>query len=233
MAENQVNDRYKGIPKDIAQELSKDEILYFREDKPVPFCGLNIYPVKVRDYETFCNCSACCTLNRKESEEGLKMTDLEFLLLQSGKEGEEGQQWSFRIQRLFELVFHISNGLKCKNGDCHHVLTYESEAFLQYVMDIQKSQKENTPPPQLKCPKCGGTEFNEVIKFCQDEKTKKYYLMIDGHKITHLDFKKFRQIVLFQNFPDYHDDSWVDPALKADYEAKLELQRKKTMSQPL
>jgi len=226
MAENKVNNRYKGIPDDIAKDLEKYDVLYFREDKPVPFCGLDIYPVKVRDYEVFCNCSACCTLNRKESVEGLKMSDLEYLLLQVGNE-QEGQLWSYRIQKLFELVFHISNGLKCKNPECNHIIGYESSDFLKYVMDIQKAQQENTPPPQLICPKCGGKEFSEMIKFCQDEQTKKYYLMINGHKITHQDFKKFRQIVLFQNFPDYHDDSWVDPALKQDYEARLELQRKK------
>lgn len=43
-------DKYKGVDPDIAKELMAYETTYFRMDEPVPFCGLNIYPAKVRDY---------------------------------------------------------------------------------------------------------------------------------------------------------------------------------------
>lgn len=223
----EVNNKYKGIDEKIAKTLESYEILYFREDKPVPFCGLKIYPVKVRDYEVFCNCSSCCTLNRKTTKEGLRMNNLEFLLLQTTKEGDEGQLWSYRIQKLFELMFHLENGVKCKNPECNHLISYESSEFLKFVQDIQKAQQNKQEFPQLICPKCGGSEFMEMIKFTQNPETKKYNLEVDGHIIMSNDFDLFRQIVLFQNLPDYHDDSWVDPALKQDYEARLELQRKK------
>lgn len=81
--------------------------------------------------------------------------------------------------------------------------------------------------PVLQCSNCGEKEFSEMIKVVQDSKTKKYSLIIDGHTISKEDFNRLRQIVLFQNFPDYRDDSWVDPDIKKDYEAKMELQQKK------
>lgn len=224
--DKKVNDKYKGIKPEIAQELEKDEILYFREDKPVPFCGLLIYPIQVRDYEAFCACTDCLTLNRKESVIGLSMNDLDFLLYQT-QDKEKGAEWSYKIQKLFELVFHIENGIQCQNSECQKIIRYESKEFVQYIEAVQKAQKEKATLPQLKCPNCGGEKFNEVIKILRDEKTKYYYLVIQGHKIMPKDFELFRRLVMFQNMPGYRDDSWVDPELRKDYETKLELQNKK------
>lgn len=224
--EKKENPRYKGIKKEIADELQQDEILYFREDKPIPFCGLTIYPIQVRDYELFCSCSACLTLNRKETAAGIVMTDLEFLLSKL-KDKKEGADWSFKIQKLLELIFHIDNGFKCQNKKCNTVISYTSKEFLQYVGEVQKAAENKETPPPLICPKCGGKEFVEMIGVVQDQTTKKHNLVVDGHVITPKDFSRLRQIVMFQNIPDYHDDSWVDPELRKDYEAKLELQRKK------
>ena len=65
-----------------------------------------------------------------------------------------------------------------------------------------------------------------MIKITQDEKTKKFSLLVDGHEINKKDFDRLRCIVLFQNFPDYRDESWIDPEVKKDHDAKLELQQK-------
>ena len=72
-------DRYEGIKKDIADKLRVYENEYFRWDKPVPFCGLLVYPATLIDYETFLSCSSVFTLNRKEDAKGVSMTNLGFL----------------------------------------------------------------------------------------------------------------------------------------------------------
>lgn len=72
--------RYKGIDPKIAEELAIYENKYFREDLPVPFCGLSIYPATVHDYEIFSNCSSCFTLNKNSEVAGIKMSHLDYLL---------------------------------------------------------------------------------------------------------------------------------------------------------
>jgi hypothetical protein len=66
-----------------------------------------------------------------------------------------------------------------------------------------------------------------MIKVVQDPKTNKYSLIVDGHTIDHKAVDRLRNIVLFQNFPDYRDDSWVDPMLKKEYEERMRLERLK------
>lgn len=230
---NEVPKKYRGLKPSIAAEIQQDEVLYFREDKPVPFCGLAIYPVTVRDYDTFCSCSACLTLNRKTSPQGLKMSNLDYLLYQT-QSPEEGAAWSYRIHRLFEIVFHIKNGVKCKNKECGELIPFESDSFKNYLNELTQFAQnvkagkipEGADAPKFVCPKCGHTEFDEMIKFVKDPQTNKFGLIIDGHPVSSKDFDRFRQIVLFQNFPDYYDDSWINPELKKDFEARLEIKRK-------
>ena len=114
------------------------------------------------------------------------------------------------MQKLFEIIFHVKNGLKCKK--CGKVITYSSPEFLQFISKVQeltsnpeKMQTEQTP--ELICPDCGGKEFSEMMKFVKDSVTNKYSLLVDGQKIGKDDFANLRQIVLYQNFPDYADDS--------------------------
>ena len=64
----------------------------------------------------------------------------------------------------------------------------------------------------LKC-ECGGV-FEEVLKYKTDEKTKKPILVIDGHEFNSKDYNKLRKYILYQNLPDYKDDSWVDKAIR-------------------
>lgn len=227
-------DKFKGLDEELAKDLQSYEILYFREDKPVPFCGLNIYPVKVRDYEVFSNCLSVVTLDKNNDLNAFKMTQLDYLISKTMKEGEEGAEWSFKIQKLFELIFHIKNGLKCTK--CGKVIDFSSEQFTNYVEKIKvlaEKQEKGVPIkeeeyPSLICEECGNGDWIEMIKIKQDEQTKKNYLLVDGQKITNKDFLRLRQIVLFQNFPDYVNDSWVDPDLKRDHEEKIKLEQKKT-----
>ena len=232
MAEGQnkplVVDRFKGVPEKIATEIKMCESEYFKEDKPVPLCGnLLMYPATVHDYEVFSSCSSCLTLNKNDSLEGIRMSHLEYLYSMTQKPGEEGASWSFRIQKLFEIIFHIKNGIKCKK--CGRVIEYSSDEFRNYIAAVQDAQQNKKEIPPLVCSEegCGGNDFIEMMKFIEDPKTKKHVLCVDGQVIDKDAYNRLRYIVLYQNFPDYRDDSWVDPEIKKDYEERIKLDRQK------
>lgn len=240
MAENEnnakpsIDDKYGKLDKDLILLLKNYEYEYFRLNKPIPFCGLLIYPIPVKYYEEFANCCSCLTLNKNEDPQGIRYSHLDYLVSKMKiEENGEGKLWSQKLQRLFELIFRINNGVKCTNTDCNHVITYDGEELRNYIQtynDAYKKAQEDGgkfTPPQLKCPECGGTEFSEMIKIVPDPKTQKNAFMVDGHLITRDDWVKLRQIVLYQNYPDYVDDSWVDPAVRKDHEEKLRLQQQK------
>lgn len=227
MALDILEQKYKGIDSKIAEKLEALEYEYFREDKPVPFCGLLVYPAKVRDYEVFSNCVSCLSLNKNEDPQGIRMSQLEYLIYKMKAEGQEGVSWSYRLQKLFEMIFHIKNGLKCSK--CGHVIAYEDQLFKDFILNIQKiddlEKLKEEDFPQLICPDCQEKEFVEMIKIIKDEKTGKPCFLVDGKKIEKKDFDLLRQLVLFQNYPDYRDDSWVDPILKKDHEEKIRLEQ--------
>ena len=222
--------KYGLLSKDLIHMLKTYEIKYFREDKPVPFCGMEIHPIKVRDFEEFSHCTTCLTLNKNETPAGIRLSHLEFLITKiQSADVEESRLWSYRLQRLFEMCFQIKNGLRCKN--CGRLITYDSKEFLDFSTKLNEmiakeaGKLENLP--LLICPDCGGTGFNEMIKITQDPNTKKAQLVVDGHTITKDDYNKLRQIILYQNFYDYVDESWVDPEIKKDHDEKLRLEQAK------
>ena len=90
MTQDFFEQKYKGIDKDIAEKLESYEYEYFREDKPVPFCGLLVYPAEVRNYEIFSNCISCLYLNKNEDSVGIRMSQLEYLIYKMKSEGQEG-----------------------------------------------------------------------------------------------------------------------------------------------
>ena len=212
----------------IAEKIDSFEHEYFRLDLPIPFCGLKIYPIKVKDYELYAACSTCLTLNKNETAQGIKSSYMEFLISKIVQKNNEGREWSFKFQKLLELVFHIKNGLKCSK--CGKVISYSDEYFLDFLNKINEITKSNNIGniefPVLACPDCGGKELIEMIKIERDESNKPYFL-VDGHKIQKKDFDLLRYTVLFQNDPDYRDESWIDPLLKKDYEEKRRLERQK------
>ena len=105
-----VVDRYKGVPKKIADEIRAYESQYFKEDVPISFCGtLKLYPATVHDYEVFSYCSQCLTLDKNQDPQGIRMSQLEYLYSKTQEPGDEGASWSYKIQKLFEIIFHIKN----------------------------------------------------------------------------------------------------------------------------
>jgi hypothetical protein len=243
MAEQELH-KYKGVPKDIVPLLKEYEIKYFRENIPVPFHGMLIHPVAVRDYESFLNCLPCLTLNRKASPEGLGKTDLGWLIMQmklpdknpqnpDDDQWISGRMWSIRFQKLIEIVFQIKNGLKCRNPNCGHVIAFESEEWFDIIAKTRNALDQKKDPEPLKCPKCGAIDakdkhaFTEMIKISDSEKWGEERLYIDGNELTPQDFRLLRYIIPFQNMPDYRDDSKIDPKLKEDFEKRAELLNKK------
>ena len=230
---SQLNNRYQGLAPELANELQFYESKYFQEDKPVPFCGMDIYPVKMHDYNLFFSCVDVLTLDKNKTPQGIKMTNLDYLRELMYSNTSEGNVYSYKLYSLLELIFHVQNGLKCSN--CHTIVPYTSQEFKDYLTKIQELQSLGVEKlaslspsdiPKCLCPKCQGEAKEEIIAIRLEENSKHYALYIDGHKISSADFNRLRQIVLFQNMPDYFDDSWVDASLRADRMAKLELQQK-------
>lgn len=235
--EDTIDPKYGKLNPDLIALLKEYEFTYFREDLPIPFVdGLTIYPVPVRHFEEFAGCSVCFSLNKNEDPKGIAMSHLDYLLSRTDIPGPEGQVWTYRIYKLFEIIFHLHPGYECVN--CHNVLDYTSkevtefvqacQSFVESLAALQNGQEvQDLPPePQLKCPSCGNEQFQHVIKIIQDPQTKKKSLSVGGHILTKNEFNKLRQIVLYQNFPDYADDSWVDPELKKDRDEKMQLEQR-------
>ena len=234
-----IDDKYGSLDKKLVEELKSYEYGYFREDMPIPFCGLLIYPVQVKYYEEFASCCSCLTLNKNEDVKGISMSHLDYLISKLRSENsEEARSWSFKLQRLFELIFRIENGLKC--DECGHVTKYNDESYVNYqkkLIEIYKkiqetpeeitSEELESVKTKFCCPKCGKGETRSMINIVEDPKTKKSAFSIDGHIINKNDFSKLRQIVLFQNYYDYADESHVDPDIKKDHDEKMRLQQMK------
>ena len=218
---------------------------------------LKLYPVNVKDYNRFMDAVSCFLLDKKtlppnakpdEIKKQLKMTDLEFMLSKM-----ESNEWIIRFSKLIELITHVNNGMRCPT--CGEIIGYSEykEAAMKVVQEFlekankkeesEKSEeaekkvdaenkeevvdsgKEETPV--VKCPHCGGDGLYETIRYGENEQTHKLELFIDGQKIDFKDFNRLRNIVLFQNLPDYRDTSYIDPNLKKDYETKKRIEGQK------
>lgn len=203
----------KTLPKDIVEELQYLDEAYFPFDEPVPLTGnLKLYPVNVRYHDEFLACSACMTLNRMDDPEGLRYSNLGYLIHKMEDEN-EGKKWSRCFSRLCELVFNLKNGIKCNK--CGKLW-----GFQEFFTGLQKKGND------FRCD-CGEIDFVEIIGIRENKETKKKELRIDGNVVSQKDFDRMRQIVMYQNLPDYKDDSWVDLEVRKDQEETRVLKAKK------
>ena len=173
--------------KEILEEVKYFKDAYFTFDEPVPFNGVTLYPVKVRNYQEFLSCSAICSLNKNDDFKGIKMNHLEYILrkMTDPENQIESMMWSMRFNKLVELSLHIQNGLKCPK--CGKFMTYDE--YIKMAENPEIEDKESI----LKC-ECGGV-FEEVLKYKTDEKTKKPILVIDGHEFNSKDYNKLLKIL--------------------------------------
>ena len=215
-------DRYGCLSENIANEIKQYEVTYFTYDEPVPFCGLQIYPITMRHYNDFMLSNPCLLLNKNETFEGVRQTHLDFLI---GKlnDQEEGQLWNLRLSKLFELIFHFKDGVRCTQ--CGNTMTYaEKKEKNKELFGKDGNEEEKLAA----CSNCGSTQFEAMIRYAADPETKKYKLVVAGHSIDAAAFERLRQIVMYQNLPDYYDDSKIDPDLKADYAERIRIKSQKS-----
>jgi hypothetical protein len=197
--------------KKILEEVDYFRDKYFTYDLPIPFGRLTLYPVSIKDYNEFLSSSACLTLNKNDDIAGIRMTNIDYLLSKMQDE-KEGPMWSLRFTKIIELCFHIKSGLKCPK--CGKFMSFE-EFYIKYE-DESIIDKNSI----LNC-ECGG-KYQETIKFKENEKGKKIFVF-DGIEVDNQTFNKLRKYIMYQNLPDYKDDSWVDKAIRDDQAAKNEL----------
>ena len=210
------------IPKEIVDELYRLNEQYFQFDKPIPFKdGLVLYPVNIRHHDEFLAASECLTLNKNDDFEGMGMSHLTYLLhkMNNKEKPEEAAKYSQYLIKMCELVFHIKYGVRCKK--CGKVYNYYE--FLQKAID-----KEHTFHCECyKGEKDEKEDFDINIKYRTNEETKQKELVVNDVAITVEDFNLLRQIIMYQNLPDYKDDSYVDPEMRADQKKKQEILAKK------
>lgn len=235
-----MEDKYRGVNPKIARELAAYELQYFRQDLPVPFCGLMIYPAVVADYERFIDAINCLTLDKNTTLEGIRMSNLDYLVSQmSGQDKDENAKWSYRLASLVEICFHVKSGYKCTK--CGKTYVFGDPEIAQIGKDAEERAKQfitehpevlNGSEEGIKAlreamePRCleDGEPLMPTLTIKTDD-AGKHSLVIDGVTIGSNDFNRLRQIILFQNLPDYRDESWIDPALKADREERMRLEK--------
>ena len=188
-------------------ELDYIEKRYFTYDDPVPFCGLNIYPVIMRNHDEFLRSVDCLLLNKNDDMNGFKMTSLEYMLSKLDDE-QEGPLWSYKLSTLVKLCFHVSPGLKCHK--CGKVITYT-----EYIQKCQDVKTKEEADKLMFCPDCSDSILVPSLNKEQGE-DKRTVLVVDGNKITNKDFALLKMIILRQNLPDYQDDSGLSKELRED-----------------
>lgn len=201
--------------KKILEEVEFLRDRYFTYDEPVPFCGLNLYPVNVRNYNEFMVSNSTLLLNKNDDPMGIKYTHLDYLLTKLNDE-KEGWLWSMRFYKILELCLHVFPGATCHKCGKHIDDFFSEERVKQYQEGTDEFRKNF-----FNC-ECGG-EFVPALQQKKDEKSNKTVLLIDGHEIDSNNFNKLRKFILYQNLPDFKDDSWVDKAIRDDQAAKNEI----------
>ena len=204
--------------KKILEEVEYLRDTYFTYDEPVPFCGLYLYPVSVRNYNEFITSNACLLLNKNDDPMGIKFTHLDYLLSKISDK-KEGVLWSMRFSKIIELCFHILPGMKCSK--CGKYIPYDQF----FTEERVKLYQEGTDEDRKKFFDCDCGEGKMVASLDQkkDEKSNKTVLLIDGHEIDYVNFNKMRKYILYQNLPDFKDDSWADKAIRDDQAKRAEI----------
>lgn len=211
-----MNIQNKTLKKEIIDELYSLEATCFTYDYPVPFYkDLVLYPVLMKDYFKFLSGSKCCLLNKNDDPEGVALSHLDYLLKKI-REEEQGSLLYAQLRGLIEVTMHIPMGKYCCK--CKKII---SEAKINSLTTEEKEE--------YTC-ECKSTEFEDVVRIITNPITRKQELYIKDILINARQFDRLRQIVIYQNFPDYQDDSWVNAEVRADQMAKQEILSKKSNS---
>ena len=225
-------------PNKIKDNLEMYEQVYFTHDEPVPLKGhLKVYPVLVKDYNLFYSCIDIFTINKNEDPNGITMSNLDYFIYLMQPEQPNSEMFTRKAINMFELIFHIKNGIKC---ECDK----DNDTYISYE-DIYKfiAEKEQNAQGELsnedimkyfyeikKCPKCGKIR-DDLIKF-NDLPNGKKDLIVDGVEIDKTTFDELRTLVCYYNMPDY-DDEYIDPELEAELQEAARLENPNATSPSL
>jgi len=197
---------------------------YFELDIPVPFLNFKISPAKVKDYYSFHWAMDCLTLEKNKDPNGIVLSYLDYLLKKI--EEETNSEFWIKLTTILEIILGVENGIYCE--ECGF------EKHLQEVsVSLNKlSEMKNPDPEDFEklynkelgiCQNCGGRML-DIITYGFDDK-KKGYLKIKDTILKKELFEEFKQIVCYQNMPDYNDD-YIDPALEAELKEVERLKNK-------
>lgn len=168
---------------DILKEIEP----YVAMDEPVPYKGINIYPIKLKNYFKFKNNSDILQIdkNRSGKIELIQMNYLNFffsLLLNS-------LEYRVKFMNLLSLCLHIDYDTKSIDkafdfGEVLHRQTHENKHYF-FI-----------------------NGYGERLIFIQNDKLMSFY--INGVVMTSLEFQKMVRIILYQNIYGYDDEPMSD-----------------------
>ena len=122
----------------VTENLQMYEQIYFTHDKPVPLKGhLQVYPALVKDYNIFYSLIDIFTLDKNKDPNGITMSNLDYFIHLMQPEQENSDIFTRKVSNMFELIFHIHNGIKCECDE-------DGDTFVSYE-DIYKliAEKES------------------------------------------------------------------------------------------
>ena len=198
--------------------------MYFELDEPVPYKGLKIHPVKVKDYYKFYSVIPIFTIDKNRDVKGIPLSYLDYLVLLMSEE--DGNKYTQQLIILLEMILKIDNGLYCDNEDCEcHkkiISYYDIWKEIDKIKDnVEKEKKLNEI---FYCPKCGNKR-KEVFSLVKNNKTKKSSLNIFGIEFNSREFDELREIVCHQNIPDYGSQGeFFDKELEEELKLKAKME---------
>ena len=198
---------------------------YFCFDDPVPFKeNLLIFPVKGKDYYHFHNYSQVLTIDKNATPQGIPFSNLGYLISLMEKEGDEGKVIYGKTISLFELIFHVKNGIFCPNNECNYLKEKDSfyefsiESVMNEVLKIDnKGERKDFLEKKEICPHCQA-KMREIISI-KNENNKKN-LCIYNTEINKNDFDILREVAMYQNLPSWDNTEFLDQNLKAELEER-------------
>ena len=149
----------------VTENLQMYEQIYFTHDKPVPLKGhLQVYPALVKDYNIFYSLIDIFTLDKNKDPNGITMSNLDYFIHLMQPEQENSDIFTRKVIDMFELIFHIKNGLICECDENHDTFMTFEELYNEFSKREKELKDENpdvdaqTLMMELfnlrKCPKC-------------------------------------------------------------------------------
>lgn len=207
--------------------MDNDTIEYYKQmyiemDENIPFKDKFLHPIKAKDYYNFYGTIGCFTLDKNKDPEGIALSNLEYIL--KNIELDATRIYHRKLMKLLEMCFEPENIIFCP--DCEIGITQED--ITNFISSISQDKEKSNKEIKLiedfsKCSKCGKTMI-DTIRYGIDEKNR-YCIMIGNSIITKKDYDDLRQLVCYQNMPDFNN-TYVDPELQAELDEVARLKNR-------